>query len=234
MTEYPKVMRLFAMLAARPGVALEQLKAALQQRRAALQQRFGDEAQLDIGVRRLHDPFAAIGGERKVETADAILQLSYHERALIGDILPRLGGLAAELADSIDITRSSLSIGLSLQIVDLKADIFFGFVGRRRPDLIPAQMSVWWLEKHAPLSLKLVGPMHGYAQMHFDIEASRTVAEAAGFPHVPYDMGDSIEIPDLEKFVRVLSDPELSRIFYEDEQQFLDTTSWRIAFTDKI
>lgn len=216
MAVYPKVMRIFAMLAAKPGCSLEQLRAGLVNKQGALKTRFGD------------------GAERKTETADAIVQVSYDEREVIGNILPRLKGLAAELADIVDIGNSSISLGLSLQIVDLKANIIFGFVGRRRPDLIPAQMSVWWLEKHAPLSLELIGPMHGYAQMHFDIEASSKAAEAAGLPHVPYDMGDSVEIPDLDQFVKTLSDPEISRIFYEDEQQFLDTTSWRIAFADKI
>lgn len=234
--DYPTSLRVFAFFSAKPSVSREDLLSGLNVLRPALAKRFGAQARIDLGVRREIDPFGAIAGDRKIESADAILQLSYPERHLLGDLLNALRGFADELNGLIDVGRSSLSVGVGLQIVDCPGDVFLGFVGRRRPDLIQAQMSLWWLNRHAPLALKMTGHLihHGYAQLHLDRDASSQAAAAAGFPHVPYDMGDAIDIPDLDLFMQVQMRPEVQAALFEDEQQFLDHNSWRVVVCDRI
>ena len=231
-----RLTRIMAFFAALPGVSRETLATGLAQLRESFEKRFGADAELLMGVRRQDNPFASIGADRSIDPADAILEASFPESWPGDDIVRRLGGISDELSELVDIAKSSISVGPSLIIVEGEGDVFCGFVGRRRPDLTTEEMSRWWLERHAPLSLETTGHLvqHGYAQLHVDRALSIRAAASAGFPDVEYDMGDSLNIPDLDTFVRVLSDPEIQRVLYEDETHFLDHSSWRGVFTDKI
>lgn len=190
-----------------------------------------------LSVRREDDPFSDIGGDRKIETLDAFLQVSCPPTVSPADLARLATGLSGDFDDIIDMDKSSLALGTAIVIVASEGPVFLGFVGRRRPDMTAAAMSEYWLNIHAPLALKLMGAphsYHGYDQLHVDQALSQEASRAAGFPYVEYDMGDSIDVPDLQQFLAAMAIPDVGQQLYEDEKRFLDTTSWRGAFTDKI
>ncbi|MET0986316.1 MAG: EthD domain-containing protein [Steroidobacteraceae bacterium] len=229
---------MLAILTVREGCSLPQLRSALAQQRASLQQRFGPHARVLLGTRRADDPFSAIGASqtRQIESLDALLQVTWPITVTMDAIMRPLRGLGSELSAMVDVAKSSLVLGRALVLVEMQGDVFCGFVGRRRPDLTVEQMRRHWLDIHAPLAIRLTGTvgMHGYVQVHVDRASSEAASTVAGLPFVPYDMGDSLEIPDLERFLQAFADPEIGRQLYEDEKNFLDHSSWRGAFTDKI
>jgi hypothetical protein len=229
-------MRVLMFLSAAPAVPAAQLRAGLAGRRARLAERFGPQAQIVLGVRLADDPMARVGGARQVESADAIIQITYPETWPAADIIARLCGLGAEMRDLFAADRSILVLGASLTLVAERGPVLFAFVSRRRAGMTLEQMRRWWLERHAPLAIEVFGKAvpHGYEQLHVEPELSRAASEAAGFAYVPYDMADSNEIPDIERFVQVVADPEKQKPLYEDEKNFLDHSSWRGVFTEKI
>jgi EthD domain len=232
-----KKSRLICCLSARLGIALPELKSRLAGKKAILKKRFGTDAEIMISVRREDDPFSDIGGDRRIEILDAFLQVSYPETFLLQDLIRAVDGMGGDLGDVIDVEKSSLSVGTAIVILPFAGDVFLGFLGRRRPDMTAREMSDYWLNIHAPLALKLMGPPHsdhGYDQLHVDQHLSRKASQRAGFPYVEYDMGDSINVPDLGRFLAAMADPDIAQQLYEDEKRFLDTTSWRGAFTDKV
>ncbi len=228
--------RLMALLSARPGIATHVLGSFLTGRREPLTARFGPDAQIVIGIHRSDDPFLQVGGERTIESADAILQVSLPGESPQEDFFARLSGLADDLREMVDIHKSALALGRAYLIVERDGPVFCGFLGRRHPDISLEEMRHWWLYHHGPLGVALTGTRspHGYDQLHVEPDASRKAAAIAGFPYVPYDMGDSLYIEDLDEFVRGTSDPEVQRQLYEDEIGHLDHSSWRGAFTDRI
>ena len=233
----PRILtRLMALLSARPGIATHVLGSFLMGRREPLTARFGADAQIVIGIRRNDDPFSQVGGERKIESADAILQVSFPGEWPQEDLFRRLSGLADDLQEMVDLHKSALALGRAYLIVERDGPVFCGFLGRRHPDISLEEMRHWWLYHHGPLGVALTGTRspHGYDQLHVEPDASRKAAAVAGFPYVPYDMGDSLYIEDLDEFVRGTSDPEVQRQLYEDEIGHLDHSSWRGAFTDRI
>lgn len=233
----PRILtRLLALLSARAGTATEALGSFLATRRERLTARFGADAQILMGLRRADDPFAQVGGERKIEPADAILQVSLPGQWPLDDLLRRLNGLTDDLQEMVDLDRSALAMGRAYLMVEKDGPVFCGFLGRRHPGISLEDMRHWWLYHHGPLGVALTGTRspHGYDQLHVEPDASRQAAAVAGFPYVPYDMGDSLYIEDLDEFVRGTSDPEIQRQLYEDEIGHLDHSSWRGAFTDRI
>jgi hypothetical protein len=228
-------LRLLSLLASRTGTGGD-LAEQLGRRHAALLQRFGRDAEVLFGVRRADDPFTQVAGDRRIETADAILQVSLPAGRSMPDLIERLRGLGDELEDLINVDRSALAVGCAYLMVERKGSVFCGFLGRKDPRVTLEQMRDWWLNHHAPLgiSLTVARAPHGYDQLHVDPGASAEAARAAGFPYVRYDMGDSLYIADLPEFVRGTSDPDIQRQLYEDELGFLDHSSWRGAFTDVV
>jgi EthD domain len=236
MSEKPRTQwRLLALLSSAPD-GVRELPQRLAMRRSRLSARFGKEAEILLGVRRADDPFSKIGGDRKIDSADAILQATWPEESSALQRIDTLDGLSQELRDDFDIGQSALAVGTAYFMVERKGDVFCAFLGRRDPRVTLQQMQEWWLYHHAPLaiSLTVARAPHGYDQLHVDPETSRKAADAAGFPYVPYDMADSLYIPNLGEFVKGTSDPEIARQLYEDEVGFLDHTSWRGAFTDTV
>jgi hypothetical protein len=236
MSEAPRTQwRLLALLSRASDDARE-LPKRLAMRRSRLATRFGKEAEILLGVRRADDPFSRIGGDRKIESADAILQVSWPEVSTALRRSDTLDGLSQELSDDFDIAQSALAVGTAYLMVERKGEVFCAFLGRRDPKVTLREMREWWLYHHAPLamSLTVARAPHGYDQLHVDPETSRKAADAAGFPYVPYDMADSLYISDLGKFVSGTADPEIAKKLYEDEVGFLDHTSWRGAFTDTV
>jgi EthD domain len=228
-------LRLLVLLATRE-LSSKKLAERLAQRRPALEKRFGADASVLIGVARADDPFSKIGGSRKIESADAILQASWAGDWPVADLIKRVRGLGEELSDVADINRSALAVGRAYLMDQTDGPIFCAFLGRRDPRVTLEEMRNWWLYRHGPLamSLTVAHVRHGYDQLHVEPETSERACEAAGFPYVPYDMADSLYIPDLPKFIEGTSDPEISRRLYEDEVGFLDHTSWRGVFTDVV
>lgn len=231
----PRTTRVLCCLATRPGISRADLGEALANKAAMLQMRFGQKAQLLLAAAWADDPFADVGGDRHIESADAFLQINFPADTSDNTLVQAFRGLAAELGDLVDPAACSLSAGTALTLLKAQGDTFLAFVGRRCADMTNAQMSDYWLNHHAPLALSLMGPpicQYGYDQLHVDAESSARLSEAAGFPFVCYDMGDSIVIPDRERFLGVMAEPEIGSRLYEDECRFLDTTSWRGAFSD--
>jgi EthD domain len=236
MSEKPRTRwRLLALLSKRSDGARE-LPNRLAMRRSRLAARFGKEAEILLGVRRADDPFSKIGGDRKIDSADAILQASWPEDGSALQRIDTLDGLSEELRDDFDIGQSALAVGTAYLMVERKGDVFCAFLGRRDPRVTLQEMREWWLHHHAPLaiSLTVARAPHGYDQLHVDPEMSRRAAQAAGFPYVAYDMADSLYISNLGEFVSGTADPEIARRLYEDEVGFLDHTSWCGAFTDTV
>jgi len=231
----PRTTRVLCCLAARPGISRARLGQALAGKADILQMRFGQNARLLLGAAWQDDPFADVGGDRHIESADAFLQVSFPADTSDNTLVQAFRGLAAELGDLVDLAACSLSAGVAVTLLTAQGDTFLAFVGRRRADMTNAQMSDYWLNHHARLALRLMGPPichYGYDQLHVDAEISTRLSEAAGFSFVHYDMGDSIVIPDREQFLGVMAEPDIGRRLYEDECRFLDTTSWRGAFSD--
>jgi EthD domain len=229
--------RVICCLASKHEISQPLLGENLVKKYAIMKSRFGEKADIMLSVRREDDPFSEVGGDRKIESLEAFMQISFPVSDSLDDIVIRLEGLSGDLEDVIDIERSSISIGQAVVILDSPGEVFLGFLGRRRPDMSIQEMRDYWLNIHAPLAIELMGPPlshHGYDQLHVDQEKSRKAAEIAGFPYVEYDMGDSINVPDLAEFLHAMSDETVARQLYEDETRFLDTTSWRGAFTDKL
>jgi EthD domain len=229
--------RLICCLSSQSGLDMPLFRQALAGVQPALQTRFGSDAEVMLSTRRADDPFADIGGERKIETLDGFLQVSYPESSSYDDILEALAGLGSDLAEAVDLRKSSLSLGKAIVLLDHEGSVFLGFLGRRRRDLSQQEMSDYWLNIHAPLAIKLMGPphsFHGYDQLHVDVELSKLASQTAGFPFVEYHMGDSIPIPDLPRFLEAMAEPAVAQQLAEDEKQFLDITSWRGAFTDML
>lgn len=83
----------------------------LARRRPALANRFGREARVLLGVRRADDPFSKVGGDRKVDSAEAILQVSWPGDSPILALFKAIDGLADDLRDVVDIDRSALAVG---------------------------------------------------------------------------------------------------------------------------
>lgn len=230
-----KLSRLMWMLSAASGVSRDALKQGLLRHRPALQQRFGTEAELMISIQQANDPFTLIGGSRRIETAEAIMQVSYPDGWPEAGLAKSLDGLSAALADVVDVGKSAMVFGRAYLLLESPGTAFCGFVGRRDPGRTVDEMRHWWLHHHAPLAQSLTGySAHGYDQLHVDRDASQRLCAAAGFPFVPYDMADCIDIPDQAAFLSATSDPEIGRQLYEDEVGFLDHSSWRGAFTDKL
>ncbi len=228
-------LRLLALLSKRSGDCGE-LARELAQRRSALANRFGRESRVLLGVRRADDPFSKVGGDRKIDSADAVLQVSWPGDSPISALLETIDGLAGDLRDVVDIDRSALAAGTAYLMVEREGEVFCAFLGRRDPRVTLQEMRDWWLYHHGPLgiSLTVARAPHGYDQLHVDLGMSRTAADTASFPYVPYDMADSLYISDLDEFVRGTSDPEIARRLYEDEVGFLDHASWRGAFADLV
>jgi EthD domain len=228
-------MRLMALLSKRAGDDGEFAR-QLARRRPALATRFGPEAQLLLGVRRADDPFSMVGGDRKIDSADAILQASWPGDSPMPALLNTLDGLADDLRDVVDIDGSALAVGTAYLMVEREGEVFCAFLGRRDPRVTLQEMRDWWLYHHGPLgiSLTVARAPHGYDQLHVDPGMSQKAAGTAAFPYVPYDMADSLYISDLDEFVRGTADPEIARRLYEDEVGFLDHTSWRGAFADLV
>jgi len=231
----PHAKSIIFCLSAKPGLARNALGRALGERLAMLRRRFEPDMKVLLGVAWENDPFQEVAGDRNIESVDAFLQLRLNREIPDTALAQSLKNFASELADVVDIAHSSLSAATTVTLSASEGDVFLAFVGRRRADISREQMSEHWLNHHAPLALSLMGPPvchYGYDQLHVDAKQSASLSQAAGFPFVDYDMGDAILIPDLERFLSVMSDPDIARRLYEDELRFLDTKSWRGAFSN--
>ena len=236
MTKEPrKLTRIMLSLSIAAGISREQLKQGLTHHRTALEQRFGKDAEMMISIQQENDPFTMITGARKIESAAAIMQISYPDNWPEADIANRLKGLANSLAEVIDTSTSALVFGRAYLLLEVQGNAFCGFIGRRDPGKTVDEMRNWWLHHHAPYAQSLTGyANHGYDQLHVDREASQRLCAASGFPYTPYDMADCLDLPNQAEFLSATADPEIARKLYEDEVGFLDHSSWRGAFTDKI
>ena len=230
-----KLTRVMWMLSAAPGISRDALKDGLIRHRPALQQRFGKDAELMISIQQLNDPFTMITGARTIAPAAATMQLSYPDGWPEADLAQRLKGLAAALSDVVDPSTSDQVHGRAYLVLESPGNAFCGFIGRRDPGKTVQEMRDWWLYHHAPLAQSLTGySNHGYDQLHVDRDSSKRLCEASGFAYRPFDMADCIDIPNQAEFLSATADPEIGRKLYEDEVGFLDHSSWRGAFTDRI
>ena len=128
-----KLSRLMWMLSAASGVSRDALKQGLLRHRPALQQRFGSEAELMISIQQASDPFTLIGGSRRIETAEAIMQVSYPDGWPEAGLAKSLDGLSAALADVVDVGKSAMVFGRAYLLLESPGTAFCGFVGRRDP-----------------------------------------------------------------------------------------------------
>jgi hypothetical protein len=112
---------------------------------------------------------------------------------------------------------------------------------RRRPDITHAQFREHYETSHAVLGERYLGHLlRSYRRNYVDPAApqrdpgsalARVLADKAW----DYDCVTEWELDDVaafDKVVAILSDPEIGKLFYEDEEHFLDRSSVRLVRCD--
>lgn len=218
-----------------PGISREQMASRLLGLQPALMKRFGTDARIIIGIQRPDDPLQQIGGERRVEPIDALVQITIPGKSY-APLIFAMPGIRADLESAANPDRIAVAVGYAYVMVARPGSVLLGFLGRRNPAVTLDQMRDWWLTHHGPLAMKLTQERapHGYDQFHVDPQASRSASDMAKLRYVEYDMGDSIYIDNLAAFIAGSSDPDVQSQLIEDERPFLDHTSWRGSFTDVL
>jgi hypothetical protein len=193
--------------------------------------RLGLEGSVRAGVRDPADPLAATMGERgALEPVDAVIELTGGPAAAPSDLVPEVAALVADLASTIDASRSAVIVGHAHRFLSGEGELFVALAGYRDPAISMDELSRWWLEQHGPLALRIVEPLpRAYEQLHADHEASRAASAAGGLPERGYDMYDTIAVDSMDDLLAATMNPEVAAALFEDELGHVDHARLRGA-----
>jgi hypothetical protein len=226
------VQRLAVLFATRDDQEHGELAASVRGLAASCARRLGPGAVLRPAVRLEEDPLAAMLGDRDAPGhVDAVLEASLPSSAPPDCFTEPLRGFGDELAGVADPTTVALMVGTAYLVWPDDGALVLALAARRDPAISVTELRRWWIEQHAALVQEVVRPRaRGYDQLHVDRDRSEAVCEAAGIPHTPYDMFDSIDVDAVTDLTEsTLMQPETAARLYQDELGHVDHSSLRGA-----
>jgi hypothetical protein len=209
---------------ASPNTSADALERAIVAASDGIAARLADGGTVRAGIRLDNDPLASIARERQLRPIDAVVEVSVPDRTGFVDLASALQGLVPDLGNALDIDASFVVAGPCHLLADQSGPVMLGSTGKRRPGVSHADFSEWWLHHHGPMSIELV-PSLGYQQTHVDPEASAVVADACGLDTRENDLGETAYFPTVDAFIGPLSDPDIGKMLFDDEAQFVDHSS---------
>jgi hypothetical protein len=112
---------------------------------------------------------------------------------------------------------------------------FLSLAFRRDPVISSQQFSDWWLNRHAPMAIPVMGPgLHAYDQVHVDMAVTGLAADAIGVPAVEYDAYDNLTWQDRYGFLESCSDSAGMAILYQDEIGHIAAGTHRHALMHEV
>jgi hypothetical protein len=212
-------------LAARDGIAVDDLKAGLAAESARICGFLPKNAHCRLSFRLSGNPLGQSAHGAEIVKAsppfDAIVEVSKSD-ASFEDLTKAIDGLAGRLVPWIDPARSIAIAGTEHQITPGSAPLLLAFPLRRLTRLTHREFLDYWLNVHAEYGRKARVPPIKYWQFHGDETASQAAAALAGVAIHDFDgvaMSYFTDIPELQD---LLDQPSVASAALEDEKKFID------------
>jgi hypothetical protein len=221
-----------------PGHDLARLELALQRAAAAIRTAAGPHP-VRIGVADRH-PDLGGGGDEAYDVAnwrsvDGAIEVSLANAQVdqIADVCRRLRPIVAGFAD---IASVEVMAGPMFAMVPVRrGGTFLSLAFRRDPAITSQQFSDWWLHRHAPMAIPVLGPgLYAYDQVHVDMVVTAQAAAAFGVPAAEYDAYDNLTWDDRYGFLESCSDTAGMAELSQDEIGYIGPGTRRHALMVEV
>jgi EthD domain len=165
---------------------------------------------------------------RTVHPLDALVEVTV-PGADPGVLVPVAGLVAAQLGDTVDWTRSAVSIGVVRTVLPAACDtVLLTLAAHRSPALDRQAFHAYWLDVHAVLAMSLLDDgakaAMGYQQVHAHDEASADATASVGARPASFDGILQCALSQIEDLPH-LTVPGFAEAIMEDEANFADQSA---------
>jgi hypothetical protein len=213
--------KLLLLLAARGGVAREDLVELLHAEGPLLATRLPEPGRSALAMVRVEDDPFAVGGA-PMRAFEATLELRCEAENATRAFAAAVDEFADRVSDRLHVDLSAALVGEDHVVLPCgPTPVRYQYVMRRRVDLSHARYADHYRNVHADFGRRTPG-IEGYVQFHVDREASHAVAETAGLGLWDADSVSELHLASVKTFLDAISGWSEREAPIDDEENFVD------------
>jgi hypothetical protein len=140
----------------------------------------------------------------------------------LAEVSALVSGIAARFGDRIHADLSTALLGVDKTFIEpRRTPVRYQYLMRRNAKFSHASYLKRYEEIHSQFGLKTPG-IHGYVQLHLDLEGSRALAADAGVGVFEVDSVSELYLESVEAFLAAIGSLENDGGAREDEEVFVD------------